>query len=496
MYNKSIRPKELFGTTFTYKVAGIYKITSPCGKIYIGESGNIIDRWQKYSRCDCEPQKYLHRSLKKYGADNHTYEIVHEYVLTEPYSKKIHKTILKKLENNYIYFYKDFLENDMLNIPPSEDLRNLIASEGEYNESNIAIYKYEILCEKSGEIIPSISIRHFCEKYDVTKICSFTDTIYKYTISGQPTKFIEGYKIISKLYFDENRDNTELINHINEESAYRYSNQITAPDDTEYVYEIYNKNTKSTEFITDIDEFSIKNLNNTLYVLLDTLYGYTKYGKKVYHTNGYTLKSKHYLDKNLDDKLLQNEINDEINRRKLILKDIAYKPIVHDEFSKLATRKMLIYTVENIDSGEQITKTRLKDIFPNKTSRWCAKLSDTLYGYDIQGTKQYHRDRYRIVAKTCIDKDIDIEFQKHILKIKEERFKLWESIHNKNSYYYKILNVDTDEIFEEINLADFCKRIFGEENWKTNHSGMNQTIKRKNYIYKSYKIVEKVFNKK
>jgi hypothetical protein len=496
MFNKSIRPKILFGTTFTHKVVGIYKITSPTGRIYIGESGNISERWSKYRRYNCKPQPHLCRSLKKYGVDNHIFEIEHEYILNEIYSKKIHKPILKKLEDNYIHFYKNFLENDMLNVAPREDLRDLIASNGEYNESLISIYKYVILSEKTGELIPSISIRHFCDKYEVKSVCRFTDTIYKYTLSGQPTKFIDGYKIVSKLYFDENRDNTELLKHINNINEYRYSNRTFDPNYIEYVYEIYNKNTNITEYITDIDEFSINYLNNTLYVLLDTLYGYTKNGKKVYHTNGYTLKSKHFLDKNLDDTILQKEIADEIYQRSLILKDISYKPVIHNEFSKLTRKKLTIFTVENINTGEHITKPSLKDIFPSKSTLWCSKLCDTLYGYDIQGTKQYHRAGYRIISKKCIDKNIDIDLQKHILKIKEERYKLWEELHNKINYSYKILDTNTNIITEENNLADFCKRIFGEHDWKTNHGGMSQTHKIKKYVYKGYKVLEKIVTKK
>lgn len=57
---------------------GIYKITSPSGKVYIGQSKNIPQRLWKYKKLKCESQVKLYRSLKKYGVNNHTFEIIHE----------------------------------------------------------------------------------------------------------------------------------------------------------------------------------------------------------------------------------------------------------------------------------------------------------------------------------------------------------------------------------------------------------------------------------
>jgi group I intron endonuclease len=57
---------------------GIYKITSPSGKIYIGQSTNIENRFNSYRILDCKKQIKLYNSLKKYGWDNHIKEIVEE----------------------------------------------------------------------------------------------------------------------------------------------------------------------------------------------------------------------------------------------------------------------------------------------------------------------------------------------------------------------------------------------------------------------------------
>ena len=58
------------------KICGIYKITSPTGKIYIGQSVDIFKRFEAYDRIDCEKQPKIYNSLKKYGVENHVFEIL------------------------------------------------------------------------------------------------------------------------------------------------------------------------------------------------------------------------------------------------------------------------------------------------------------------------------------------------------------------------------------------------------------------------------------
>jgi len=57
---------------------GIYKITSPSGKIYIGQSSNIDWRWEQYQKYPSSyiGQTRLYNSIQKYGYDNHKLEII------------------------------------------------------------------------------------------------------------------------------------------------------------------------------------------------------------------------------------------------------------------------------------------------------------------------------------------------------------------------------------------------------------------------------------
>ena len=59
-------------------IIGIYKITSPKGKIYIGQSKDIEKRWYSYKKLNCKTQPKIYNSLKKLGVDSHTFEIIYE----------------------------------------------------------------------------------------------------------------------------------------------------------------------------------------------------------------------------------------------------------------------------------------------------------------------------------------------------------------------------------------------------------------------------------
>lgn len=58
---------------------GIYKITNPKGKVYVGQSINVEKRLKDYRHCtNCKNQKQLYNSIKKYGWDTHVVSILEE----------------------------------------------------------------------------------------------------------------------------------------------------------------------------------------------------------------------------------------------------------------------------------------------------------------------------------------------------------------------------------------------------------------------------------
>ncbi len=65
-------------------MVGIYKITSPSGKIYIGQSVNVEQRIKSYANINVSKKQIkLHNSIKKYGINNHIIEIIIECEISE-----------------------------------------------------------------------------------------------------------------------------------------------------------------------------------------------------------------------------------------------------------------------------------------------------------------------------------------------------------------------------------------------------------------------------
>lgn len=58
---------------------GIYKVTSPSGRVYIGQSVNIENRFKEYRTVSgCCKQRRLYASFKKYGPKQHLLEVVEQ----------------------------------------------------------------------------------------------------------------------------------------------------------------------------------------------------------------------------------------------------------------------------------------------------------------------------------------------------------------------------------------------------------------------------------
>lgn len=56
--------------------SGIYKITSPLGRIYVGKAIDLRKRKRDYKYLKCKTQHFVYNSIMKYGFGNHTFEII------------------------------------------------------------------------------------------------------------------------------------------------------------------------------------------------------------------------------------------------------------------------------------------------------------------------------------------------------------------------------------------------------------------------------------
>lgn len=106
---------------------GIYKITSPTGKIYIGQSWNIDRRKNDYRKLNCKSQSKLYNSLISHGWDSHLFEII------KSFSDNITQDELNHWE---IYYWKQYIDSgfDILNLQkpgnkskPSKDIIDKIS---------------------------------------------------------------------------------------------------------------------------------------------------------------------------------------------------------------------------------------------------------------------------------------------------------------------------------------------------------------------------------
>lgn len=83
------------------KQIGIYKITSPSNKVYIGQSRNIERRRKEYSQKGCPKQRKLFSSLVKYGWDTHKFEVLMNV------SENVPQNIFDDIEQAYMDFYRN-----------------------------------------------------------------------------------------------------------------------------------------------------------------------------------------------------------------------------------------------------------------------------------------------------------------------------------------------------------------------------------------------------
>lgn len=92
--------------------AYIYKITNPKNKVYIGSTINLKDRFYRYKSLRCKGQIKIYNSLKKYGFENHKFEVIFNCDEKDKYY----------YESYYGVFYNSLGENGLnLSLPKISD---------------------------------------------------------------------------------------------------------------------------------------------------------------------------------------------------------------------------------------------------------------------------------------------------------------------------------------------------------------------------------------
>lgn len=132
------------------KICGIYKITSPSKKIYIGQSVDCLKRFGSYSRCGCLSQPKLLNSLKKYGYGKHKFEIL----------QQCNRDELSGLEKYYVDLFQTFNNEHGLNIRDGGGNR-AVNSEEQKNKTSTSLKLYYFNKKNNPELLikPIMSIR-------------------------------------------------------------------------------------------------------------------------------------------------------------------------------------------------------------------------------------------------------------------------------------------------------------------------------------------------
>jgi group I intron endonuclease len=133
-------------------MVGIYKITNPKNAIYIGQSIDIIKRFNDYEKLRCKSQTKLYYSLKKYGYDAHKFEIITECDIDQ----------LNNLERYYQDLYNVMDNKFGLNLllTKSDDRSIVISSDSKEKISNTLKRKYQ-----SGELIHPFKGKKFSDEH-------------------------------------------------------------------------------------------------------------------------------------------------------------------------------------------------------------------------------------------------------------------------------------------------------------------------------------------
>jgi group I intron endonuclease len=128
---------------------GVYELTSPSGKVYVGQSWNIEKRFNKYKNLNCQRQRKLFNSLSKYEFKNHKIKILELF-----YGEGATQETLDKIEIANINYNKE-IGKELLNLASG-------GSRGKHSKESL-----EILRNRKGENHPSFGMKRskeFCEK--------------------------------------------------------------------------------------------------------------------------------------------------------------------------------------------------------------------------------------------------------------------------------------------------------------------------------------------
>lgn len=208
------------------KICGIYKITSPSDKIYIGQSKDITKRYKTYRKYNEPKQRRLYYSVLKYGWENHKFEIIEECSIE----------LLNKRER-YWQDYYDVLNKEKglnCNLTNTKQLPRIVSLETKKQVAKTSLEDCLIIWDLyiSGKTTSEIQkIFSTVDSKVLWKIKSGTHWVNEY-LSNQGILY-DDYKHLIKTYNLSKKDEEDILNLY-------YKDGLTVKE----IIKIYNSSTK------------------------------------------------------------------------------------------------------------------------------------------------------------------------------------------------------------------------------------------------------------
>jgi group I intron endonuclease len=140
------------------KKIGIYKITNPKGRIYIGQSVDLENRFYHYKIMNCKKQPRLYNSFLKYGVENHDFQILEECNLSylsekERYYQEKYNVLSKQGLNCVLTSYENVRGRMSEESKQKISLKNKGVNNGMYGKVSLrkGIKVSEEICKKQSE---------------------------------------------------------------------------------------------------------------------------------------------------------------------------------------------------------------------------------------------------------------------------------------------------------------------------------------------------------
>ncbi len=224
------------------KIAGIYKITSPNGRIYIGQSWNIKQREYQYNSSCAKKQPYLYKSILKYGWKAHKFEIIHEIPQDST------QEVMDRYETLYWELYKECKVSLMNVREPGSRGKNSLEmrkkmSENSFYKGKIGINSPSFGTKRSIETREKMSLLNKQRDPDWRK--SFRKIMYQYSLEGD----------LVNSYLGVRNKTTDFVKLLN-----KYCNRYTIINSHNF---IWSKNLYSKEEILNLKIKTINHKNGT-----------------------------------------------------------------------------------------------------------------------------------------------------------------------------------------------------------------------------------------